>query len=112
MRSFWEDSAGRAGARWGMFSLGGTKNPGASEQTIGVRRPSSGQWASASMGINDDETLSRKEGTGRARRDGGGLHGRYFANAREGHGIVSPGVSAVPGLGNFGIVEERSAARG
>ena len=95
-----------------MFSLGGTKNPGASEQTIGVRRPSSGQRASASMGIDDDETLSRQEGTGRSLFDGGELHHRYFANAREGHGIVSPGVSAISGLGNFGIVEERAVARG
>ena len=52
-----------------------------------------------------------KEGTCCSLRHGGGLHRGHLDDEREGYGAISTGVSAVSGLGNHGVVEERAVAR-
>ena len=64
------------------------------------------------MGLKDDETLSRQEGTGRPLGDGGSLHRGHLNDAREGYGALSPGVSTVFGVGDHRVVEEWAVARG
>ena len=74
---------------------------------------SSFEWAmfDGFDGLKYDETLSRQEGTGRSLRHGGGLHRGHLDDEREGYWAIFTSVSAVSGLGDHGVVEERAVAR-